>query len=119
MIFSHGLMAGGVMGMPRRTDMVHACYWMPGWRIPGVMTAIGGSLMFASMMLFFLIVVMTVFAGRKGQQGDLPFTATVKPPPTAGWQPRLDRLTYWVRLAGAIDRGVWPLPHRALSAQPC
>jgi len=107
MIFSHGLMAGGVMGMPRRTDMVHASYWLPEWRIPGIMTAIGGSLMFASMMLFFLIVVMTVSAGRKAQPGDLPFTATVQPPPTAGWQPRLDRLSYWVLASVALSLAVY------------
>ena len=48
MIFSHGLMAGGMEGMPRRTDMVHATYGLPEWKIPGIMTGIGGSLMFAA-----------------------------------------------------------------------
>ncbi|HEY2524696.1 MAG TPA: hypothetical protein VGI29_06530 [Candidatus Binataceae bacterium] len=71
------------------------------------MSAIGGSLMFASMMLFFVIVVMTVVAGRKTQPGDLPFTATVQPPPTAGWQPRLDRLSVWVLASVALSIAVY------------
>jgi cytochrome c oxidase subunit 1 len=75
---------------------VHATYWLAAWKIPGIMTALGGTLMFVSAMLFFLIVVMTIVAGKKTSQGDLPFTATVQAPPTVGWQPRLDRLSYWV-----------------------
>jgi cytochrome c oxidase subunit 1 len=96
MIFSNALMAGGIEGMPRRTNMVYATYSIPAWRIPGIMTAVGGSLMFASAMLFFFIVVMTMIAGRKTEAGDLPFTATVQAPPKIGWQPRLDRFSYFV-----------------------
>ena len=96
MIFSRGLMAGGMEGMPRRTDIVHATYALPAWKIPGIMTGIGGSLMFASAMLFFFILVMTKVAGQRTQPRDLPFTATVQAPSTIGWQPRLDRFSYWV-----------------------
>ena len=54
MIFSRGLMAGGMEGMPRRTDMVPTLtYAMAAWRIPGIMTGIGGTLMFIAAMLFF------------------------------------------------------------------
>jgi len=82
--------------MPRRTDMLQASYDLPAWKIPEIMTGVGGSLMFVSAMLFFFIVVMTIVAGKKTSQRDLPFTATVQAPPTIGWQPRLDRLNYWV-----------------------
>ena len=101
MIFSHALMAGGIEGMPRRTDMVHATYGLAAWKIPGIMTGVGGSLMFVSAMLFFFILVMTIVAGKETSQRDLPFTATVQAPPTIGWQPRLDRFSYWV-LASVI-----------------
>ena len=101
MIFSHALMAGGIEGLPRRTDMVHATYGLAAWKIPGIMTGVGGSLMFVSAMLFFFILVMTIVAGKKTSQRDLPFTATVQAPSTIGWQPRLDRLSYWV-LASVI-----------------
>jgi len=96
MIFSHGLQAGGMEGMPRRTDMVHASYSLAAWKIPGIMTGIGGSLMFASAMLFFFILVMTIVAGKRSEPRDLPFSATVQAPSTIGWQPRLDQLSYWV-----------------------
>ncbi len=101
MIFSRGLMAGGMEGMPRRTDMAHAAYNMAAWKIPGIMAAIGGSLMFLSTMLFFVILLMTIFAGKKTVARDLPFTATVQPPLTIGWQVSLDRFSYWV-LASVI-----------------
>jgi cytochrome c oxidase subunit I len=101
MIFSRGLMAGGMEGMPRRTDMVHATYGLVGWKIPGIMTGVGGTLMFTSAMLFFFILVMTMVAGKRTQQRDLPFAATVQAPSTIGWQPRLDKLSYWV-LASVI-----------------
>jgi cytochrome c oxidase subunit I len=101
MIFSRGLMAGGIEGMPRRTDMVHASYSLPAWKIPGIMTGIGGSLMFTSAMIFFFILVMTLVAGKRTEQGDIPFTATVQSPSMIGWQPRLDRLGFWV-LASAV-----------------
>ncbi len=101
MIFSRGLMAGGIEGMPRRTDMVHATYSVAAWRIPGIMTGIGGTLMFTGAMLFFFVLVMTKIAGKRKERSDLPFTATVQAPLTIGWQPRLDRLGYWV-LASVI-----------------
>jgi cytochrome c oxidase subunit I len=101
MIFSRGLMAGGMEGMPRRTDMVHATYGLASWKIPGIMAGVGGSLMFASAMLFFFILLMTIFAGKKTPARDIPFTATVQPPSTIGWQARLDHLSYFV-LASVI-----------------
>ncbi len=101
MIFSRGLMAGGMEGMPRRTDMVHAEYGLASWKIPGIMAGIGGSLMFVSAMLFFLVLLMTIFAGKKTPARDVPFTATVQPPSAIGWQPRLDQFSYWV-LASVI-----------------
>jgi cytochrome c oxidase subunit I len=101
MIFSRGLMAGGMEGMPRRTDMVHATYGLVSWKIPGIMAGVGGSLMFAIAMLFFFILLMTIFAGKKTPARDIPFTATVQPPSTIGWQPRLDHLSYFV-LASVI-----------------
>ena len=101
MIFSRGLMAGGLEGMPRRTDMVHATYSLAAWRIPGIMAGIGGTLMFLGAMLFFFILVMTKIAGKEIQPIDIPFTATVQAPSISGWQPRLDRLGYWT-LASVI-----------------
>jgi hypothetical protein len=52
-------------------------------------------------MLFFFILVMTMIAGKKTAPRDLLFTATVQAPSTVGWQPWLDRFSYWV-LASVI-----------------
>jgi cytochrome c oxidase subunit 1 len=101
LIFSRGMIAGGLEGMPRRTDMVNAAYGLPSWKIPGMMTGFGGSLMFIGAMLFFVIVIMTMVAGNSAEVRDIPFTATVQPPLKIGWQPRLDHFSYWV-LASVI-----------------
>jgi cytochrome c oxidase subunit I len=96
MIFSRGLMAGGLEGMPRRTNIANASYYLPQWRIPGLMTAVGGSIMFASAMLFYLILVMTLVGARGTQRADIPFTQTVQAPAVSGWELNLDKLRWWV-----------------------
>jgi cytochrome c oxidase subunit I len=96
LIFSRGLMYGGLHGMPRRTALALATYDQPAWHMAGVMTAIGGTIMFVSVMLFFLVIVMTALAGEKVTRGDVPFTATVQAPRLSGWQSRLDALRYFV-----------------------
>jgi hypothetical protein len=52
--------------------------------------------MFASVALFFFVLVMTIVAGSKTPIADIPFTETVTPPATSGWQISLDRFRYWV-----------------------
>ena len=102
MIFSRGLMAGGMEGMPRRTDMVHATYDLAAWKIPGIMTGIGGTLMFTSAMLFFLILVMTIVRRQKDRS-----RATFRSPRRFRRHRRSDggrgsiSLSYWV-LASVI-----------------
>jgi len=73
-----------------------ASYNMASWRIPGLMTAAGGTLMFASAALFFLVLIMTIVAGARTPMADIPFTETVAAPAATGWQIRLDQFHYWV-----------------------
>jgi cytochrome c oxidase subunit I len=101
LLLSRGLIAGGLEGMPRRTDIVDAAYHLDAWRIPGIMAGVGGTMMFVSVMIFFLILLMTIFAGTQSRPADIPFTSTVHPPSTTGWTMQLDHLGYWV-LASAI-----------------
>jgi hypothetical protein len=70
------------------------------------MTGIGGTLMFASMMLFF-DPGDDGDCGKKTQQSDLPFTATVQAPSTIGWQPRLNRLSHWVIASVVLSIAVY------------
>jgi cytochrome c oxidase subunit 1 len=54
--------------------------------------------MFIAAFMFFLIIIMTVFAGEKRAESDMPWTATIRPPETQGWQLVLDKFSYWLVL---------------------
>ena len=44
LIFARGMISGGLHGMPRRTFMAQATYYDPAWRLPGILTGVGGTL---------------------------------------------------------------------------
>ncbi len=97
LIFARGMISGGLDGMPRRTFMAEATYSSPNWELPGMLTAVGGSMMFVAVMLFFVTIGLTLVVGRKGEAPkDIPVSRTLTPPATTGWEPRLDRLGWWV-----------------------
>ena len=98
MTLSNGLMWGGLLGMPRRTMLARAAYlkFEASWRLPGLMTGVGGSLMFVSALLFFLIIIMTAFFGERGSASDLPLTETIRAAEKRGWQLELDKFRYWI-----------------------
>lgn len=99
-IFARGMISAGLEGMPRRIFRAHATYNLPAWHLGGVLTGIGGSLMFAGLILFFLVIGMTIAGrGRGVVPADIPFTETIGPVERTGWGPRLDRLRWWVLLA--------------------
>lgn len=99
MILSRGLISAGLEGAPRRTFIAGATYGKESWKLAGYWSAAGGTLMFVSAMLFFLILVMTVFAGKKGEVGEIPVTTTVQPAGTTGWELRLDQFRWLILLA--------------------
>jgi cytochrome c oxidase subunit 1 len=100
LVFARGMIDGGLHGMPRRTFMAAATYYDPAWRLPGMLTGVGGTLMFIGVMLFFLVIGLTVLAGRRGEQpADIPVSETLTAPALTGWEPRLDRLGWWVAAA--------------------
>jgi cytochrome c oxidase subunit I len=100
LIMARGLISGGLEGMPRRTFMAEATYSLPGWRLAGIITGIGGSIMTIGALMFFVVLLGTIFAGEKGAgPKDIPFGETLVPPATTGWEPRLDRLGLWVVVA--------------------
>jgi len=96
LIFARGMMWGGLEGMPRRTALSIATYSLPSWRIPGLLAAAGGTIMFASVILFFFVLVATILSRGTVQIADIPFTETVQTPSEDGWQCRLDQFHYWV-----------------------
>ncbi len=96
LVFARGMISGGLEGMPRRTEIVAATYGKPSWHLAGILTGIGGSMMFAAGMLFFLVILGTIFFGRKGGgPKDLPFTTTVTAPEPGGGRLKLDNLWLW------------------------
>ena len=104
LIFARGMISAGLEGMPRRTYMARATYYDPAWSLGGKLTGIGGSLMFAGVMLFFLVIGLTIVAGRRGAQpADVPVSATLTAPARDGWEPTLDRLGLWFAAAVLLD----------------
>ncbi len=96
-IFARGLISGGLQGMPRRTFMAQATYTGEGWELAGALTAIGGTIMTVSILMFFLVLAMTWLVGKKGEAPvDIPISEALSPPSTQGWTTKLDRLGWWV-----------------------
>ncbi len=96
LIFARGMISGGLAGMPRRTFMAEASYSSESWRLPGILTGIGGTMMFIGVMLFFIVVGLTILIGRRnGEPQDIPVSDTLTTPARSGWEPKLDRLGWW------------------------
>ncbi|MDX1661195.1 MAG: cbb3-type cytochrome c oxidase subunit I [Gemmatimonadota bacterium] len=97
LIFARGMISGGLDGMPRRTFMYGAPYAEGKWELAGLLTGIGGTLMFVSVLMFGLVMLMTIFFGeRREERPDLPFAETSIGPATSGWETNLDRFKLWV-----------------------
>lgn len=96
LIFARGMISGGLEGMPRRTFLAEATYSSGAWRLPGILTGVGGTIMFVGVMLFFVVIGLTMVMGRKGAEpDDVPVADTLTAPATSGWEPVLDRLGWW------------------------
>lgn len=96
LVFARGMISGGLDGMPRRTMLMGAPYSKPSWELAGMITGIGGTIMLVGGMLFFVVLLGTIFFGKEKLGQDVPFTETFQPPATAGWQAGLDRFRTWV-----------------------
>jgi cytochrome c oxidase subunit 1 len=108
LIFARGMISGGLAGMPRRTAISLTPYPEPaGWHLAGILTAIGGTLMVAGALLFFLIIGFTILFGERQELGDIPFTETVQAPAKIGWEISLDHLRYWIAIAAVLIVAVY------------
>ncbi|HUF29200.1 MAG TPA: cbb3-type cytochrome c oxidase subunit I [Gemmatimonadaceae bacterium] len=95
-IFARGMISAGIEGMPRRTYRAAATYDNPAWDLGGMLTGIGGSLMFIGVMLFFVVIGLTIVAGRRGGEPvDIPVSETLTAPARTGWETVLDRFGIW------------------------
>ncbi len=64
MIFARGMHWAGILGMPRRVPMSQADYYMEVWKIPSLMTAVGGTIMYVGALLFFLVLALSFFTKK-------------------------------------------------------
>jgi cytochrome c oxidase subunit 1 len=89
----------GLLGMPRRvydpsySDVPVARSWH--WLTD--LSAVGGLLLFASAMFFALVMLFTVTAGRKAEQGPILFAEPLEPPSPKAVL--FDRLGLWTVVA--------------------
>jgi len=98
LIFARGMISGGLEGMPRRFFRAGANFGKESWDLAGLWTAVGGSIMFVSMVMFVIVIGMTIAFGKPLAGQKIPFTETVYPPATTGWEPRLDEFRWLVAL---------------------
>jgi cytochrome c oxidase subunit 1 len=99
-IFARGMISAGLEGMPRRVYLARASYRLEEWELGGALTGIGGTLMFVGIFIFFIVIGVTIFVGKKGAgPKDIPWSETLTAPKSAGWEVTLDRLWIWVVVA--------------------
>lgn len=99
LLFARGQIAAGLLGQPRRSSIGEAPYRdLIGAGLDNWLTAIGGSLMVISGLLYFLVILWTVLGGRPiGQPFDIPVAEMRY---GANETPALmDRLGFWFLLA--------------------
>jgi cytochrome c oxidase subunit 1 len=99
-IFSHFMHMLGLAGMPRRTMIGAAPYVLDAWRLLLPMTMIGGLLMFASALLFYVNMILTVTAGKPTAEQAIPWAEKVSGPEDV--PAVLDRFTPWVVSAALL-----------------
>ena len=97
LIFARGMISGGLEGMPRRTKILDAPYDKASWDLAGLLTGLGGTLMFVGAVLFLVVLAGTLLLGRKTEGGrSIPATETLSGPADSGWEVRLDQFRWWV-----------------------
>jgi len=80
------MISNGLRGMPRSTFVAQAAYSRPEWHLGCIITGIGGSLVVIGLVLFLLVIVMTIVAGKRGEEPtDIPVSETLTAPALTVW----------------------------------
>ncbi len=87
LIFSRGMHWIGLLGAPRRTQLgsVIDLYGTSEWRVASLMTGVGGTIMFISIVMFVLVVVMTAYFSKQRVETDMPIAEAASREYTPGW----------------------------------
>ena len=100
LLFSPTLHELGLRGMPRRTAIGQAAYVQADWTTLLPLVGVGGSIMFLSMLLYFVNMVLTVTISRRGEQPVPQFAEALS---GADHTPAfVDRWRPWLVLAGLL-----------------
>jgi cytochrome c oxidase subunit 1 len=78
-LFSRGQMAAGLEGQPRRLQVSEATFLQEAWDFHNTVTAIGGSIMFISGVLFFIVMIGTWLNKKPASpvELDMPISETI------------------------------------------
>ena len=99
LLFARGQMASGIEGQPRRLWVQGAPFIEEGWESGNVLTGLGGTLMFISGVLFFVVIVGTLLSKREesAEEFEMPVSGTIHTEKDA---PKVfDRLGLWMIVA--------------------
>jgi cytochrome c oxidase subunit 1 len=91
LIFSRGMHWIGLLGAPRRTMLGVALgnYGTGEWRVPSLMTGIGGLILLVSVYMFVVEVAMTAWASKEKVEVEMPIAEPMHAETIPGW------LTNW------------------------
>ena len=100
--FSRGLMANGVAGQPRRTEINSAAYAADhNWGLGNVMTGLGGLLMFLSACVFFTVILKTIYNKQRVTEVQrVPHSEVMHGPRVKNVL--LDRVGVWAAVAAVL-----------------
>lgn len=102
--FSRGQMAAGMEGMPRRTAIAEATY-LDGqgaaWGWGNVMTGFGGMIMFISAVLFFVVILKTVYSSQRVSAVQTTPLTEVVHGPKVSWA-IFDQIWVWTAVAAVL-----------------
>lgn len=71
-IMSRGMSWAGMLGAPRRTALGAAPYFMQEWVLPSWFTAIGGMFLTVSGLMFFVVLIGSLWLAPKGSSVEVP-----------------------------------------------
>lgn len=103
MIFARGQMWGGIEGVPRRTQLRDAAYYGDNsWDMPTLFTAVGGTMMFIGGVLFFVVLLGTIFNKRVVSETQVIPVTEIEHGSRASWR-LLDSLGTWAIIATVLS----------------
>lgn len=98
MVFMFGMYWLGLLGVPRRVPLATATYQTAAWQLPGTFTAIGGVILLVAAILYFYVILATIFSKKPATiTVEVPVAESeISPAHTPAW---LDNYKLWIVLS--------------------